>query len=55
MDGALRVATDTAKRFGVAEPRIFDFDPAQAREMVDEQKNEGKKKKKGKSGEASSS
>jgi CRISPR-associated protein Csb1 len=50
-DGVLKAATEAAVRFGVAEPSIFDFDPAQARAMLDEQKGGGKKKKKGKSDE----
>jgi CRISPR-associated protein Csb1 len=53
-DGVLKAATDAAKRFGIAEPRAFDFDPAQAREVIDEQIG-GKKKKKGKSGESAAS
>jgi CRISPR-associated protein Csb1 len=48
----LPVATDIAKRFGVAAPREFAFNSSQARLMIDEQK--GGKKKKGKAKSASS-
>jgi CRISPR-associated protein Csb1 len=52
MENVVKLATQAAQRFTVAEPSVFEFAPSRAREMLDEQKGGRKKKGKGKAATA---